>query len=100
LSWSILAALTLALCLAVLTLWKRKVEREELERELGERDKAKSQNTHRARLQYPQVDLSQCIGCGSCVDACPEDGVLGLVHGQAVVLHGARCVGHGRCAEA
>jgi thioredoxin reductase len=26
--------------------------------------------------------------------------VLGLVHGQAVVVHGARCVGHGRCAEA
>ncbi|MBI5364775.1 MAG: NAD(P)-binding domain-containing protein [Planctomycetes bacterium] len=99
-SWSILAALTLALCVAVLTLWKRRVDRAELDRELGEREKAKAQNTHRARLQYPQVDLSQCIGCGSCVSACPEDGVLGLVHGQAVVLHGARCVGHGRCADA
>jgi thioredoxin reductase len=32
------------------------------------------------------------------VAACPEDGVLELIHGQAVVVHGARCVGHGRCA--
>lgn len=99
-SWTILLALTLALGFAVLVLWKRSIDRVELEQGLDERDKAKTQNTHRARLQYPQVDLSQCIGCGSCVSACPEDGVLGLVHGQAVVLHGARCVGHGKCAEA
>ena len=45
------------------------------------------------------VDTTTCIGCGSCVQACPEDDVLGLLHGQAVVLHGARCVGHGRCAQ-
>lgn len=25
--------------------------------------------------------------------------MLDLLHGQAVVVHGARCVGHGRCAE-
>ncbi|MFN9945933.1 MAG: hypothetical protein ACK56S_03740, partial [Planctomycetota bacterium] len=25
--------------------------------------------------------------------------MLALSHGQAVVVHGARCVGHGRCAE-
>jgi len=34
------------------------------------------------------------------VRACPEEGVLDLIHGQALVVHGARCVGHGTCAEA
>jgi thioredoxin reductase/Pyruvate/2-oxoacid:ferredoxin oxidoreductase delta subunit len=59
---------------------------------------AKEEGSHKARLQYPQVDLAKCIGCGSCVTACPEEGVLELLHGQAMVVHGARCVGHGRCA--
>ena len=59
---------------------------------------AKEEGSHKARLQYPQVDLAKCIGCGSCVTACPEEGVLEMLHGQAMVVHGARCVGHGRCA--
>ncbi|MBN8531127.1 MAG: homogentisate 1,2-dioxygenase [Alphaproteobacteria bacterium] len=28
---------------------------------------------------------------------CPENGVLGLVHGQAAVVNAAACVGHARC---
>ncbi|QDU65448.1 NAD(P)-binding domain-containing protein [Engelhardtia mirabilis] len=66
---------------------------------LDEREEARQSGSHRARLQYPHVDLDRCLGCGTCVAACPEDGVLGLIHGQALVVHGARCVGHGRCAE-
>jgi thioredoxin reductase len=31
------------------------------------------------------------------VSACPEEGVLELVHGQAAVVRGARCVGHAAC---
>lgn len=40
-----------------------------------------------------------CIGCGSCVSACPEEGAIRLVDHLAVVDL-ARCVGHGKCAEA
>ncbi len=47
--------------------------------------------------QYPFVDPMRCIGCGSCVDACPEGDVLGVVGGTATVLNGLRCIGHGRC---
>lgn len=49
--------------------------------------------------QYPQIDIHRCIGCGTCVQACPEGDVLGIVDGKAVVINGARCVGHGRCEE-
>ncbi len=54
----------------------------------------------RASGQYPLVDAGACIGCATCVAACPEGDVLGIVMGKAVVINGARCIGHGRCAEA
>jgi thioredoxin reductase len=41
--------------------------------------------------------MSLCIGCGSCVEACPEGDVLGVVFGRAMVINGQRCVGHGYC---
>lgn len=50
--------------------------------------------------QYPLIDAGACIGCGTCVAACPEHDVLGIVMGRAIVINGARCIGHGKCAEA
>jgi putative YpdA family bacillithiol system oxidoreductase len=50
--------------------------------------------------QYPQIDYHRCIGCGACVEACPEGGVLGVVQGKATIINGLKCVGHGLCAEA
>ena len=50
--------------------------------------------------QYPWVDPTACIGCGSCVLACPEEDVLGVVGGVATVVNGLRCVGHARCETA
>ena len=52
------------------------------------------------RAQHPHIDLSQCIGCGTCVDACPEGDVLGVIAGKAAILNGQKCIGHGLCAEA
>lgn len=49
---------------------------------------------------HPHIDPLECVGCGSCVDACPEGDVLGVVDGKAMLVHGAKCVGHGRCADA
>jgi len=51
----------------------------------------------RPQAQFPFVDPMRCIGCGACVDACPEGDVLGIVGGTATVVNGLRCVGHGRC---
>lgn len=54
----------------------------------------------RPRAQYPLIDTSICIGCGSCVLACPEGDVLGIVFGKATIVNGERCVGHGYCETA
>jgi thioredoxin reductase (NADPH) len=49
---------------------------------------------------HPVVDTSRCIGCGSCVAACPEmpgHQVLGLVRRKAVLVSPSDCIGHGAC---
>ncbi len=99
-----MASLPLLLILVVLGLalaaveWRR-AEHSRLRQDLNTLQQAKSGGRHRARLQYPWIDLSRCIGCGTCVSACPEEGVLEVIHGQAQVVFGSRCVGHGRCAS-
>jgi thioredoxin reductase (NADPH) len=52
------------------------------------------------RAQHPHIDISTCIGCGSCVQVCPEGDVLALIGGKAVIANGHKCIGHGLCAEA
>lgn len=52
---------------------------------------------------HPVVDASRCIGCGSCVKACPEQPehhVLGIVAGRAELVSPADCIGHGACKAA
>ena len=46
---------------------------------------------------HPVIDPARCLGCGACVDACPEKSVLGLVHGKAELTTPANCIGHGAC---
>jgi thioredoxin reductase/Pyruvate/2-oxoacid:ferredoxin oxidoreductase delta subunit len=53
-----------------------------------------------ATMMHPHIDALACIGCGSCVAACPEEDVLGVIGGKAVLVHGAKCIGHGLCADA
>jgi thioredoxin reductase len=64
------------------------------------RDEAVAMGVDRPAAQHPIVDELACVGCGACVDACPEGDVLGVVSGRAVIVNGLRCVGHGLCAEA
>jgi thioredoxin reductase/NAD-dependent dihydropyrimidine dehydrogenase PreA subunit len=70
--------------------------------------------THSARLHedsgnaepaslHPVIDPARCIGCGSCLKACPEQehhAVLGIVHGRAVLVSPGDCIGHGACKSA
>jgi thioredoxin reductase/Pyruvate/2-oxoacid:ferredoxin oxidoreductase delta subunit len=51
------------------------------------------------KAQHPHIDLEGCIGCGTCVDACPEGDVLGILNGKATIVKGHKCIGHGICAE-
>ena len=46
------------------------------------------------------IDPSLCLGCGTCVKACPEQPlheVLGLINSKAVLVGPSDCIGHGAC---
>lgn len=49
---------------------------------------------------HPVIDALRCIGCGSCVKACPEQPehhVLGLIGNKAQLISPSDCIGHGAC---
>ena len=62
-------------------------------------ENVKSGLTEPASL-HPVIDPLKCLGCGSCVSACPEGEILGLVHGKAQLIHATKCIGHGACKDA
>ena len=92
----LLWALAVAVSAAIVTLYtvsfRRRVASAR-ERKLEASDLGIDQPT----AQYPFIDATKCIGCGACVEACPEGDPLGVVAGTAVVINGLRCVGHGHC---
>src|SRR6187431_987921 len=96
-SWTLLLVLVLGLGAALSALLLRRNELRRMQQHLAERERVVRAGSERAQLQHPVVDLSRCLGCGACVRACPEEGVLELVHGQAMVVNGARCTGVSAC---
>jgi thioredoxin reductase/Pyruvate/2-oxoacid:ferredoxin oxidoreductase delta subunit len=64
------------------------------------RDEAiKSGLTEPASL-HPVINPVKCIGCGSCVAACPEHNVLGLINKRSHLINPSHCIGHGACERA
>jgi thioredoxin reductase/NAD-dependent dihydropyrimidine dehydrogenase PreA subunit len=52
---------------------------------------------------HPDIDPTICIGCKSCVAACPEQGahaVLGMIRKKAWLVGPSDCIGHGACKTA
>jgi len=96
-SWTLLVGIVVVMGFALVVALARRAELSAMRRSVGERDRASRLGSAEAQLQHPVVDLTRCMGCGKCVKVCPEDNVLELVHGQAMVVNGAHCVGVAAC---
>ena len=90
-------AFGLLLLLFIVRHVRRTTRKEAAARAAAERGKLHSDGP---RAQHPHIDATYCIGCGACVDACPEGDVLAVLAGKAAIVNGHKCIGHGLCAEA
>jgi thioredoxin reductase (NADPH) len=96
----IAAAAVLIVLFMIIGSWERHLARKEKEEVLAHIGDAKERGTSKPLTQYPQIKPYLCIGCGSCIKACPEDEVIGLVNGIATIVHGSRCIGAAECEAA
>ncbi|HLN55116.1 MAG TPA: NAD(P)-binding domain-containing protein [Bacteroidales bacterium] len=57
---------------------------------------AEDEETSEPATLRPSINEVKCIGCGLCVDACPEN-VISLMNARAHVADYSLCLGHGAC---
>jgi len=64
------------------------------------RDQALADGLVEPASLHPVIASHKCISCASCVTACPEGDVLGLINGKSQLVNPTHCIGHGACKTA
>ena len=79
--------------------WKRSAKHRMSQRVF---DEAVSSGMTEPASIHPVINPVLCLGCASCVAACPEKSknVLGVIHGKAQLINPTHCIGHGACKTA
>jgi thioredoxin reductase/Pyruvate/2-oxoacid:ferredoxin oxidoreductase delta subunit len=63
-------------------------------------ERAEARGLHEPVSLHPVINRNRCMGCGACVEACPQGDVLGVIGGQAELVNPTHCIGHGACQRA
>ncbi len=96
LTYALIFGLPVSLTVVVI-LWR---QRRNTRRALERWEEAKVSGLTEPASLHPVIDPALCLGCGSCVSACPEGDILGLVNRKAQLVSPSSCIGHGACKEA
>ena len=91
-----------ALPLAIILFWYLVKRRKRQKTSMDVLDEALSSGMTEPASLHPVVNHTLCLGCASCVKACPESekNVLGVIHGKAHLVNPTHCIGHGACKKA
>ena len=87
----------------LLLVWFVRRRRRLEERSVRAHEESRAAGLHDPVSLHPVIDPTRCIGCGSCVKACPEEPehhVLGIIGGRADLVSPSDCIGHGACKTA
>jgi thioredoxin reductase (NADPH) len=90
----------LGVVLLAVALWQHTIRRAEDRRLLEQLRESMAQDTNRPAAQHPRINPYLCLGCFSCVRACPEGDVLAVVQGHARLVRASHCMGYGYCQDA
>lgn len=94
-AWSLYAMPLLAIWL-----YHARAQRRETARSLALQRTSIEAGLHEPASLHPTIDAGKCMGCGACVNACPEGSILGLINGKAALVEPSSCIGHGACKAA
>lgn len=79
----------------------RRVKKNRDRRSLDILQRSKESGLNEAPMSlHPIIDHNLCLGCATCVDACPEGKVLGVIREKAHLINPSHCIGHGACKTA
>ena len=86
--------------LVLLIVWTIGNKRREHSENMASFEENKKSGLTEPASLHPIIDPRKCLGCASCVKACPEGEILGLINGKAQLIHATHCIGHGACKDA